>query len=139
MTDSLVARASVLAAHADGRLSLKLIGPEACPGCRCGRLTAPEPGVLELDLAQRAWIPEGTEIFVSTPVKDVLRGAAWLHGVPWGLLVLGATLGAAAGFGDLGCLLGGMTGFGAALLLLRCTRHRWDGLPATALRLAPSE
>lgn len=139
MTNSLVARASVLAAHADGRLSLQLVGRQACPGCRCGRLTLPEQGVLELELAERAWIPRGTEVLVSTPARDVLRGAAWLHGVPWALFVLGATLAAAAGFGDLGCLLGGVAGLGTALLLLRCTQHRWQALPAAALRLTPHE
>jgi len=128
----------VLAAHSDGRLSLKLIGAAACPGCGCGRLLSPEPGALDLELAQRVGVPAGTEVLVSTPVADVLRAAAWLHGVPWALTVIGAALGAAAGFGDLGCLVGGVSGLGTAVLLLRSTRHRWRGLPTTALRVAAS-
>jgi positive regulator of sigma E activity len=138
MTDSLVARARVIAVHADGRLSLRLSGAQACPGCRCGRLTLAEPAVFDLELAQPVWISAGTEVLVSTPATDVLRGAAWLHGLPWISMVLGAAFGAAAGFGDLGSLLGGVVGVGAALLALRGTRHRWRALPGTALRVESS-
>jgi positive regulator of sigma E activity len=98
----------------------------------------PEPSAFDLELAERAWIPEGTEILVSTPVTDVLRGAVWLHGLPWALLVLGAVLGAAAGFGDFGSLVGSASGLAVSWLLLRLTRHRWGALPASSLRIAPA-
>jgi hypothetical protein len=136
MTDSLVARARVLAVHADGGLSLSVDGVESCPGCQCGRWLQSESRRLEMPVAQDLELPPGSELLVVTPVAEVLRGTLWLHGLPWALMVLGGAAAAAAGFGDPGCLLGMTVGLGAALLALRLTRHRWNRLAATALRPA---
>jgi len=131
MTDSLVARARVRAAHRNGRVSLELVGPPACPGCRCGRLTRPH-GALDLVASARQPLSEGDEVLLTVPAREVLRGALWLHGLPWLALVVGATLGAAAGSGDGAALIGAVVGLGASLAVLRLTRPRWhDAVTAT--------
>ena len=135
----MVAKGRVLAAHADGRLAVELAGPEACPGCRCGRLVlASNKHRTKLVLDAQAPVRIGEEILVTMPAVDVLRGALWLHGLPLTGLLAGALAAAAAGFGDLGCLAGAAAGLSGALLLLRRIQRRWHSAAARGLRVAPT-
>jgi positive regulator of sigma E activity len=139
MTDRMVARGRVLAAHADGRLAVELTGQEACPGCRCGRLAlASNVRRAELVLDGPTRVRIGEEILVTMPAAAVFRGALWLHGLPLAGLLTGAAAAAAVGFGDLGCLAGAVTGLTGALLLLRRIQRRWYSDAATGLRVAPT-
>lgn len=134
MTDRLLARATVLAADGEDRVLLRPLARDACPGCRCGRLSEAEPKALSLAIdPSAARLARGAEVTVSMPARAVLRAAVRLHGLPWISMLAGAGAAAAIGLGDLGCLLGGSAGFGAALLYLR----RGAACPVPDVRPAP--
>ncbi len=139
MTDHMVARGRVLAAHAPGRLAVELTGQDACPGCRCGRLAlGGDKRRAELVLDGHAAVEVGAEILVAMPAPAVLRAALYLHGTPLLGLLAGAGIAAAAGFGDLGCLAGAVTGFAGALLVVRRAQRRWFRDLAGRLQVAPT-
>jgi positive regulator of sigma E activity len=135
--DCMVARARVLAIYSDGRVSLELVRSAACRGCRRGCLGFQAPGRTELVLTPAPHIRPGKEILLTLPASDVLRGALWLHGGPWLGLLAGACAGAMLGYGDLGCLMGAATGFGAALLIVNRLHRQWRGHVLGRLHIAP--
>lgn len=139
MTDCIAAKARVLAAHADGRLAVELVGQQACPGCRCGRLAlAPAKHRAEIRLDAPVRFQVGDEVIMTIPAATVIRGALWLHGLPLIGLLTGAAAAAAAGFGDFGCLAGSLTGFGGALLLLSRIQRRRHSDTTRGMRVAPT-
>ncbi len=139
MNDCMVARGRVLATRADGHVTVELTSQDACPGCRCGRLAlVPDRQRTARVLADQTPIRMGDEIFVTMPATDVLRAALCLHGLPLAGLLVGAALAAAAGFGDLGCVVGAATGLGGALAVLRRIQRRWYSDAAKGLRVEPT-
>lgn len=133
VTDSLLARARVLAADESGRLSVELLDAGRCRGCRCGRLTGGAARAIELALEKLPPLQPGDELTIAMPAREILIGAAWLHGLPWAGLLAGAAAGGLAGFGDLACLASSGAGLGAALLFLRQTRRRWSEYARSAM------
>jgi len=137
MTDCMVARGRVLATRVDGQLAVELMGQDACPGCRCGRLAlTPSRRPTELVLDRQSSLRIGEEILLTMPASAVLRAALCLHGLPLAGLLAGAAVGFSAGFGDLGCLVGAVTGLSSTLLLLRRIQLRWYRKVAKGLRVA---
>ena len=139
MTDCMVAKGRVLGVHADGHVAVELTGQDACPGCRCGRLTlVPKQHRAELMLNTHTSVRVGEEVLVTMPASAVLRAALYLHGLPLAGLLAGAAVAAAAGCGDLGCLGGAVTGCAGALLLLRRSQRRRYREAAKGLQVAPT-
>ena len=136
MTDRMVAQGRVLAARADGRLTVELLRQDACPGCRCGRLAmlAGKPRA-ELLLGERSGSSAGDHVAVTMPASAVLRASLCVYGLPTAGLLAGATVAAVAGFGDLGCLAGAVVGLCASLLALRGIQRRWYSDAASGLRV----
>ena len=85
----MTARARVRAIHVGNLVDVEFLPPARCRGCAgsCTWFRAPDAGELRL----RAAVPVtvGQTVQVSLPGRYVLLGAVLLHGLPWGMLLLG--------------------------------------------------
>ena len=133
-----MARAKVLAAHADGRLAVEVVASQGCSGCRCARIAAPGTRVARLELGSPLPLKVGDELRITIPAREVLRGALRLHGLPWIALLVGAAGGGLTGLGDFGCFLGACAGLAVALVFLSRTREGPARRALSALELVRS-
>ena len=112
----MISRARVSAVHAENLVDVEFLPATRCRGCEgaCTWFRAVDSGPLRL----RATAPLslGESVLVSLPARQVLLGAVLLHGLPWAMLLLGGSLGALMGGGDLSCLFGAVLGLSGALV-----------------------
>lgn len=135
MPSCLTARGVVRETRADGSVELELTPSAACRGCRGAclwrRLGAEPP----LALHPRTRLAAGTEVAVSVPERFVLRAALLMHGLPWAALLAGGAAGAAVSGGDLGTLVGAVSGLGVGVALTPGLRRRFEARAREQLEL----
>ena len=134
----MTARARVRAIHVGNLVDVEFLPTARCRGCEgsCTWFRAPDAGELRL----RAAVPVtvGQTVHVSLPGRYVLLGAVLLHGLPWGMLLLGAVTGALVGGGDLSCLIGATLGFVGALAVTPGWHRQLETRTSGELRVVPT-
>jgi positive regulator of sigma E activity len=133
------ARAVVRAAHGDGSVDLEFEPVPGCAGCsgvclwrrlratRLARIPAPDT------------LTAGVTVSVSLAERDLLRGAAIAHGLPWLALLAGAAIGASLFDSDLAAFTGAGLGLVASGLLLPSIRRRIERATLAGLRIELAE
>ncbi len=136
--ECMTTRARVRAIHDGNLVDVEFLPPARCRGCEgsCTWFRAPDAGELRL----RAAVPVtvGQTVQVSLPGRYVLLGAVLLHGLPWGMLLLGAMTGALIGGDDLSCLIGATLGFVGTLAVTPGWHRQLEMRTSGELRVVPT-
>lgn len=124
----MTARAIVRSAPSDGAVELELAATPPCRGCEGACLWRRLPQSTRARLPADERFAAGETVLICLPHRDVLAGAAVLHGLPWAALLAGALLGYSTTGTDAGSLIGALAGVAlamAAAVRLRGPLERW--------------
>ncbi|MGI9259502.1 MAG: SoxR reducing system RseC family protein [Gammaproteobacteria bacterium] len=117
-------QARVCAIDAAGRVDLEFHPIRGCRGCEGACQWFRQSSGSRLSLAAEAEYEVGQRVIVELPSRYVLYGSALLHGLPWLLLLAGASVGALWGGSDLSCLGGAVAGISLAAVIVRRLQPR---------------
>lgn len=111
-------QARVCAIDAAGQVNLEFHPIRGCRGCEGACNWFRQSNGSRLSLAAEADYEVGQHVLVELPARYILYGSALLHGLPWLLLLAGASVGALLGGSDLSCLGGAAAGLALAVAVV---------------------
>lgn len=132
-------QARVCAIDAVGQVDLEFHPTRGCRGCEGACHWFRPSNGSRLTLAAGTEYEVGQRVLVELPARYVLYGSALLHGLPWLLLLVGASLGALWGGSDLSCLGGAAAGLALAAAVVGRLQPRLRSATVDRLCVLPHQ
>jgi positive regulator of sigma E activity len=129
----------VITATASGRIEVEVDSVPRCAGCDGACRWYGPAGPRRVTVPTERAFAVGESVSVSVAERDLLRGSAFVYGLPLFAILTGALLGFAALGSDLGTAAGALAGLAAALLAARALRGPLERGARRAVAVTPAE
>ena len=116
--DCLTVEAEVAGIESDGHLQLQVSPGSMCAGCSGSCIWKRAERLRFYPTDGPSPIRKGSRVVVTLPARVILRGSLMLHGLPLGLILLGALAGTAVSATDMGAVIGTVLGLATSLSIV---------------------